>query len=104
MNAHQVLEWIKANLVIVIFAVVMIAAPVAMLFVAGGMNAGVREEVNKRAQKLPQMDIKVDVNGQQVVPASWVAESCMPKTISRFDAGREYGCQQRAGYDYRCTR
>ncbi|MEQ1756928.1 MAG: serine hydrolase [Vicinamibacterales bacterium] len=30
-------------------------------------------------------------NGQQVVPASWVAESCVPKTISRFDAGREYG-------------
>lgn len=30
-------------------------------------------------------------NGQQVVPAGWVAESCAPKTTSRFDAGREYG-------------
>ncbi len=31
------------------------------------------------------------VNGQQLVPAAWVTESCDPKTISRFDAGREYG-------------
>ena len=29
--------------------------------------------------------------GQQVVPATWVSESCVPRTISRFDAGREYG-------------
>lgn len=68
MNAHQVLEWIKSNLVIVIFVVVMIAAPIAMYFVAGGMNAKVKQEVNKRAVQLTQMDIKVDVNGQQVVP------------------------------------
>jgi CubicO group peptidase (beta-lactamase class C family) len=30
-------------------------------------------------------------NSQQVVPSSWVRESCVPKTTSRFDAGREYG-------------
>ena len=30
-------------------------------------------------------------NGQQVVPASWVGESCVPRTMSRFDAGRDYG-------------
>ncbi len=30
-------------------------------------------------------------NSQQVVPEGWVAESCEPKTTSRFDAGREYG-------------
>jgi CubicO group peptidase (beta-lactamase class C family) len=29
--------------------------------------------------------------GQQIVPSSWVAASCVPRTISRFDAGREYG-------------
>jgi CubicO group peptidase (beta-lactamase class C family) len=28
---------------------------------------------------------------RQVVPARWVAESCVPRTTSRFDAGREYG-------------
>jgi CubicO group peptidase (beta-lactamase class C family) len=31
------------------------------------------------------------VHGQQVVPETWVRESCVPKTTSRFDAGREYG-------------
>ncbi len=31
------------------------------------------------------------VNGRQVVPADWVATSCVPRTTSRFDAGREYG-------------
>lgn len=30
-------------------------------------------------------------NGQQVVPAAWVDTSCVPRTTSRFDAGREYG-------------
>jgi CubicO group peptidase (beta-lactamase class C family) len=30
-------------------------------------------------------------NGQQVVPADWVDESCTARTTSRFDAGREYG-------------
>jgi CubicO group peptidase (beta-lactamase class C family) len=31
------------------------------------------------------------VNGQQVVPAEWVETSCVPRTTSRFDPGREYG-------------
>lgn len=31
------------------------------------------------------------VRDRQVVPATWVAESCVPRTVSRFDAGREYG-------------
>jgi len=31
------------------------------------------------------------VGAQQVVPSSWVATSCVPRTFSRFDAGREYG-------------
>jgi CubicO group peptidase (beta-lactamase class C family) len=30
-------------------------------------------------------------NGRQIVPARWVSESCVPRTTSRFDAGREYG-------------
>jgi CubicO group peptidase (beta-lactamase class C family) len=30
-------------------------------------------------------------NGQQVVPAAWVDTSCVPRTSSRFDPGREYG-------------
>jgi CubicO group peptidase (beta-lactamase class C family) len=31
------------------------------------------------------------VNGQQVLPAAWVDTSCVPRTYSRYDAGREYG-------------
>lgn len=31
------------------------------------------------------------VGGQQVIPAAWVDTSCVPRTTSRFDAGREYG-------------
>lgn len=30
-------------------------------------------------------------NGRQVVPAAWVETSCVPRTYSRFDAGRAYG-------------
>ena len=30
-------------------------------------------------------------NGRQVVPSPWVEASCVPRTSSRFDAGREYG-------------
>jgi CubicO group peptidase (beta-lactamase class C family) len=29
--------------------------------------------------------------GRQIVPASWVATSCTPRTRSRFDSDREYG-------------
>jgi CubicO group peptidase (beta-lactamase class C family) len=29
--------------------------------------------------------------GKQIVPASWVRDSCVPRTTSRFDSGREYG-------------
>jgi CubicO group peptidase (beta-lactamase class C family) len=31
------------------------------------------------------------VKGQQVVPERWVKTSCVPRTSSRFDPGREYG-------------
>ncbi len=28
---------------------------------------------------------------RQIVPSGWVRESCVPRTVSRFDPGREYG-------------
>ena len=31
------------------------------------------------------------VGSRQVVPAAWVAASCVPRTVSRWDPGREYG-------------
>ena len=29
--------------------------------------------------------------GRQVIPAAWISTTCVPRTTSRFDAGREYG-------------
>lgn len=69
MNFNQVLEWIKSNLVIVIFVVIMIVAPIAMYIVAGGMNKRVKDEVSARAGSLTQLTgLTVDVDGQQIVP------------------------------------
>ena len=51
-----VLTWVKANIFIVGFCAIMIIAPVAMWFVAGSMNSGVREEVTVRAGKIQDMD------------------------------------------------
>lgn len=52
MNA---LEWVKSNVLIVVFSVIMVAAPVAMWFVASGMNESVQADVKKRADNLPQI-------------------------------------------------
>ncbi len=51
MNMSTVLEWVKANVFIVVFVLLLIAAPVAMFFVSSGMNADVRKEVEIRARK-----------------------------------------------------
>ncbi len=50
-----VLKWLKGNVYIVIFVAIMIAAPVAMWVVAGGMNNAVRSEVEARAKKISEM-------------------------------------------------
>ncbi len=50
MNA--VLNWVKSNIYIVIFVVVMIAAPVALTIVGSSMNRSVREKVAERAKAL----------------------------------------------------
>jgi CubicO group peptidase (beta-lactamase class C family) len=31
------------------------------------------------------------VNGRQIVASAWVRESCVPRSVSRFDPDREYG-------------
>ena len=50
-----VLKWIKGNIYIIVFVAIMIAAPVAMWVVAGGMNKAVRTEVEARAKKISEM-------------------------------------------------
>src|SRR6185503_10202950 len=51
MNMSTVLEWVKANVFIVVFVLLLIAAPIAMFFVSSGMNADVRKDVETRARK-----------------------------------------------------
>lgn len=53
---NVVLTWVKANIFIVGFCAIMIIAPVAMWFVAGSMNDGVRKEVAARAGKIQDLD------------------------------------------------
>jgi len=56
MNTNQILEWIKQNVLIVVFAVVAIAAPVAMFIVSGKMNASVKETTKDRAAKIREIE------------------------------------------------
>ena len=51
MNMGAVLEWVKANVFIVVFLLLLLAAPIAMFFVSRGMNAEVRKDVEIRARK-----------------------------------------------------
>jgi hypothetical protein len=55
MNFQTVLEWVKANALIVLFSVLIIAAPVAMWFVASGMNADVRASVDQRVKHISKL-------------------------------------------------
>lgn len=47
-----ILKWVRANVYTVICAAVMIAAPAALWFFSGKMNAEVRKEVQNRADKM----------------------------------------------------
>lgn len=55
MNVQAVLEWLKHNVLIVVFGVIVLAAPVAMWFVSSGVNADVSAEVKKRADQHPRL-------------------------------------------------
>ena len=68
LNFSAVMDWVKTNLFIVIFSLIIIAAPIGMWFVAGSMNAGVQEEVKKRAAQYPMLvkleSGSIDIPGQ----------------------------------------
>ena len=51
MNGQQILAWVKANFVIVIFCVLILAALIVLPIVSSGMQAGVKEQASKREQK-----------------------------------------------------
>ena len=56
MNAQTVLQWIKANLVIVICSVVIVGVLVAAPIVSGGMNEEVAKEVKSRLRKVDALE------------------------------------------------
>lgn len=66
----NVLNWIKANLVIVIFVVLMIAALIALPLVASGLNAAVKKDVQDRLAKNKKLEaaekVTVDLDGGPV--------------------------------------
>lgn len=51
MNLNAAIDWIKDNVFIVVFCILMIAAPTAMWFVSGRMNAEVSKKVDERARQ-----------------------------------------------------
>ena len=53
---NMVFDWIKANVVIVIFVVLMLAALIVLPLVAGGMNDRMRADVNSRARDFAKLD------------------------------------------------
>ena len=86
---NVVLAWVKANIFIVGFCAIMIIAPVAMWFVAGSLNDGVRKEVATRAGLIQDMDrhrqvlvsIVNPVPGNQPISDSVVLN---PRLLDRF--------------------
>ncbi len=55
MNFQLVLEWVKNNLFIVIFVVLMLASAITLPLIAAGMNQSVRKEVESRARKMSEL-------------------------------------------------
>ncbi len=53
---NVVMKWVKANVFIVVFCAIIIIVPAIMWFVAGRMNADVRDEVVKRASLIRDLD------------------------------------------------
>ncbi len=56
LNARQVLAWVKANVFIVVFGVLMIAALVSLPIVSGKLNADVRSRVQERVSKKNELE------------------------------------------------
>lgn len=55
MNANQILAWVKANLLIVIFSAIILAAFVALPLIASSMNGKVRSTLQQRKQKYEEL-------------------------------------------------
>jgi hypothetical protein len=56
MNGRVIMQWIKANLVIVICAVVILASLTAAPIISGGMNEELAKEAKSRLRKLDDLE------------------------------------------------
>ena len=56
MNGRVIMQWIKANLVIVICAVVILGSLTAAPIISGGMNTALAEEAKSRLRKLDELE------------------------------------------------
>jgi hypothetical protein len=65
---NNALEWIKGNVFIVVFCVIMIAAPVGMWLYTSGLNSDVQATMQQRANNLPKLasirKVPIDFPGQ----------------------------------------
>ena len=52
---NVVLDWVKKNVFIVVFVVLMLAALTTLPIISSGLNAGVQQNVKKRASKASAM-------------------------------------------------
>jgi hypothetical protein len=52
---NRVLEWVKSNMFIVIFGVLILASMIALPLIASGMNEKVASEVDRRARQLNEL-------------------------------------------------
>jgi hypothetical protein len=52
---NQVVEWLKANVAIIVFAVVILASLIALPLIASGMNESVRSEIQTRGRALGEL-------------------------------------------------
>ncbi|MCA9297072.1 MAG: hypothetical protein KC983_11155 [Phycisphaerales bacterium] len=55
MTMNKILDWVKSNPLIVVFAVLMIAALITMPMLAGKMNAAVKKDTADKARKITEI-------------------------------------------------
>ena len=55
MNMHMILDWVKHNVFILVFVVIMVAALVALPIVSKGLNEKVAKDVKTRGGKVAEL-------------------------------------------------
>lgn len=66
----KVLPWIKANVAIVVLAIVIVVAPALAFYMRGKWNKDIHDEAASRAAKLPQVEGLTKTNVSLTIPGS----------------------------------